>query len=112
MLPGKQDLELYRGDSYDYRFILWADLEQTEPVDLAGATAKAEIRDKSGGTVIMSFDCSIVQPNTVDVSIKPTMYVVTPKKAVWDLQVTFPNGAVRTQLYGTVKFTGDVTDSA
>jgi hypothetical protein len=30
---------------------------------------------------------------------------------VWDLQLTFPNGDVRTVVAGTVTTTGDVTDS-
>lgn len=112
MLPGKYDLQLYRGDSRDIRFVLWTDEEKTEPLDLTGATAEAEIRDKSAGSVIVVLQCTIVAPNFVDLHVSPTMSKSAPAKGVWDLQVTYPNGAVRTHTAGAVKVTGDVTDSS
>ena len=111
MTPGKYNLELYRGDSYAWRFILWADDAQTVPVDLAGATIKAEIRDKSAGAKIVELTTTATMPNIVDVAMTPTMYETCPAKGVWDLQVTFPDGQVHTPVGGSVTVTTDVTDS-
>ena len=38
--------------------MLWADDAKTQPIDLAGATVKAEIRDKAMGKLIATFDCT------------------------------------------------------
>jgi hypothetical protein len=111
MTPGRYDLELYRGDSHGWRFTLWANFEQTMPVDLTGASVAVEIRDKSAGTHIVDLDVTIVLPNSVDVKMTPDMYVTCPTKGVWDFQITFPGGEVHTPLYGDVKVTPDVTDS-
>lgn len=111
MTPGKFDLDLYRGDSYAWRFILWQDAAQTIPTDLAGATVAAEIRDKSAGNKIVELTVVATMPNIVDVSMTPTMYADCPAKGVWDLQVTFPDGQVHTPIAGQVTVTADVTDS-
>lgn len=111
MTPGKFDLNLYRGDSYAWRFIMFSDAAQTVPVDLAGATVKAEIRDKSAGTKIVALDVVVTQPNIVDMSMTPAMYVTCPSKGVFDLQITFADGQVHTPLAGAVTITADVTDS-
>ena len=111
MTPGKFNLDLYRGDSYAWRFILWADDAQTVPVDLTGATVAAEIRDKSAGTHIVDLDVVVTQPNIVDVAMTPTMYDTCPSKGVWDLQVAFADGQVHTPVAGAVTVTPDVTDS-
>ena len=37
-------LRLYRGDSYRWRFMLWADPDRSVAVDLTGVVVGAEIR--------------------------------------------------------------------
>jgi hypothetical protein len=111
MAPGKYDLDLYRGDSYRWRFVLWNDDLKTDATDLTGATADAEFRDKSGGAKIVPFDCVVTTPNIIDMTMTPTMWTTAPPDGVWDLQVTFPDGEVRTFVAGDVNVTPDVTDS-
>ena len=109
--PGRFDLELYRGDSYRWQARLWEDVANGTPTDLTGATAEAEIRDKSAGTHVVVLDCAITPPNLIDVEMTPEMWATCPTKGVWDLQVTDAAGAVRTVLRGDVTVTLDVTDS-
>lgn len=90
---------------------MWADSNQSIPADLTGATVKAEIREKSAGTIIVPLSATIVQPNLVNISITPIDYVTCPSKGVWDLQLTFADGKVQTPIAGAVTVEGDVTDS-
>lgn len=111
MTPGKFDLQLYRGDSYAWRFRIWTDTAQTVPANLLGATAMAQIRDKSAGDKIVDLICTITQPNLIDVSMTPAKYSTCPPSGVWDLQITYSDGQVHTPIAGTVTVTPDVTAS-
>jgi hypothetical protein len=111
MKPAKHDLNLYRGDSYSWRFQLWADEAHTVPVNLDGATAAAEIRDETAGVKVVDLPCTIVLPNAVEFAMTPAMYETCPARGVWDLQITYSDGWVRTSVAGSVRVTGDVTDS-
>lgn len=111
-LPGTYSLSLYRGDSYAWQFVLWTDAEKTQPADLTGVTAKAEIRDRSGGSSIMELLCTVELPNTVRVELTADTWLGwLLAKAVWDLQLTYPGGEVITVVSGSVTVTADVTDS-
>lgn len=110
--PGKFDLGLYRGDSYTWRVVLWQDAAHTEPVDLTGADAAAEIRKSSGALGIMALACVVTAPNIVDVELAAGLWTDSPgPTGAWDLQLTFPTGEVRTVLRGAVTVTADITDS-
>lgn len=111
MTPGKYDLKLYRGDTYRWRFVLWQDANHSVPTDLTGCTAKSEIRDKSGGVVKVTMECTIVLPNYVDVYLSDELCATLNTGGVWDLQLTTAGGDVFTVLAGQVVLTGDVTDS-
>ena len=113
MTPGVYDLNLYRGDTYAWKFTLWQDAEKTLPVDLTGAVARAEIRNASGGTTVATLDCEITLPNVIDVRMTALMWEDAPSKGGgWDLEVTFLDGTVRTYVAGKVRVTGDITNSA
>jgi len=109
--PGKYDLALYRGDTYRWTFRLWADAGKTQPVDLTGATVSSEIRDRTGGTMIAVIGCTLGGPGEILAELDPAAFATIPATGVWDLQVTFPDGTVRSMLAGKVTTTGDVTDS-
>jgi hypothetical protein len=110
MTPGKYTLTIYRGDSYRWQFKLWSDAAKTQPVDLTGVTAKAELRDKSGGAVLGALACVITQPNIIDASLAADDSALL-KSGVWDLQLTYAGGDVSTVLAGPMTVTADVTDS-
>lgn len=112
MMPAALPLTLYRGDTARWQFKLWADTDKTQPVDLTGVAAKAEIRDKPGGTVKGQLTCDIVLPNIINASLDPATSKALPGKASWDLQLTYASGDIETVLAGPVSVTSDVTDSA
>jgi hypothetical protein len=112
--PARYDLSLYRGDSYSWQFDLWDDVDKTQPSDLTGVTAKAEIRDRPAGSTIMPLTCTVNLPNHVVVAMPASTWGSwTLRKGSWDLQLTYPNtpADVVTILAGDVAVTIDVTDS-
>ena len=109
MIPADYPLELYRGDSYRWQFKL--STSSGQPLDLTNVLAKAEIRDRPGGTQISPLDCNITLPNIVDVFLDSAVSHALPAKGAWDLQLNFGNGDIRTPVAGSVVVTMDVTDS-
>ena len=110
-MPQQMPLDVYRGDSYQWKLTLWTDAAATAPLDLAGAIAKAEIRLKPGSPVLATLECVVTQPNKVDVRLDAAQSTTLNGKAVWDLQLTFPDLSVKTVVAGPVTITSDVTDS-
>ena len=111
MQPGKYDLSLYRGDTYSWTFRLWSDAAKTVPLDLTTAAAHAEIRDSPGGSDVMSLDCLIIDPGMVQVQVRADDWADAPLGGVWDLELHWADGRVRTVLAGEVTVTPDVTHS-
>ena len=102
-------LSLYRGDTYRWHFRLWLDTERTIPADLTGATALAQIRDRAGGTLIVSMACAVTVPNDINMVLTAEDSAKLPSSGAWDLQVTYANTDVATVLGGPVNTTSDVT---
>lgn len=112
MTPGLYNLSIYRGDTYRWQFLLWADAAKTEPADLTDVEVKAELRDKPGGaTVYGTFTTTVTLPNIIDMLLPATLSGTLPAKASWDLQLTYPNDDVATVLAGSVSVTMDVTET-
>jgi hypothetical protein len=117
-MPQQMPLDVYRGDSYHWQITLWTDASDMPqrsgpmaPFDLSGAVAKAEIRLKPGSPVLALLACTVTQPNTVDIRLSALQSTALSGKAVWDLQLTFPDSSVKTVVAGPVIVTSDVTDS-
>ena len=111
MMPVNFPLPMYRGDTFRSVFRFWSDAEKTMPADLTGVVAKAEIRNRPGGTIIVPMAC-VIDQNLVTVSLTADETGVLPSSAaVWDLQFTYPGGDVVTMLAGAVTVVNDVTDS-
>lgn len=113
-MPGNYPLSLYRGDSYAWQFRVWSDAGHTVPVDLTGATVKAEVRYTPGATPILAMVCTVTPPNIIDMHLPAAAWTAFTAKtgpAAWDLQVTYPGGDVITYLAGPVTITADITDS-
>jgi hypothetical protein len=110
MRPEPFPLALYRGDSYAWQFRVWQDTPGGTPEDLAGVTAAAQVRDRAGGQVVMALDVVVVQPNLVNVNLPADAWdAVQLRKGAWDLQLTWPGGAVVTIVAGPVQVVQDVT---
>jgi hypothetical protein len=111
MMPGNYALTIYRGDDTAWRFVLWADDAKTEPVDLTGIAVKAEVRDRSAGSVIIAAEITVTLPQTIDMVLDHDATRDLPANGRWDLQLTDETGLVVTILAGSVRVTGDITDS-
>lgn len=109
MQPASLPLDIYRGDSKRLRVKLWA--AGNQPIDLTGAVAKAQIRERPGGKQITDLLCLITLPNIIDVTLTSRDSHKLPAKGAWDLQITYASGDVSTPLAGPVTVTADVTDS-
>lgn len=113
MTPSNYPLKIYRGDTYRWRYTLWADTAKTQPVDLTGAAVTAEIRDKPGGALLTSLACVVTLPNIIDATLTATASAGLPADGGnWDMQLTYPSGDVSTIISGRVEVTADVTGSA
>jgi len=111
-LPSNFPLDIYHGDSGEWQFKLWLDTDKTQPMDLTGVIPKAEIRATSGAVPIYTLACSISTPNVVIVALSAFDSKNIPfAKYSWDLQLTFPTGAVNTIVAGAVNVVADITDS-
>jgi hypothetical protein len=109
MQPATLPMDLYRGDSSAMRLQFWD--SGNNPIDLTGVVAKSQIRDRPAGSTIVNLVCTITLPNTIDVTLLATDSGTLPTQGVWDLQLTYPSGDVRTPVAGPVTVTPDVTDS-
>jgi hypothetical protein len=109
-MPGRYDISLRQGDTYDETYTVVDTL-------LTGYTALMQIRDSSG---VVRVTCSSADA-TLLIAVGATDTVLTPVITAvqtaalnsgvyyYDLQVTAPNGSVKTLLAGTVTVDADVT---
>lgn len=110
MIPENYPLALYRGDSERWQFRIWLDAGKTQPADLSGVTASAQIRERPGGAYITELECSITD-NIIDVALTSDKARALPASGAWDLQLSYLGGDVRTVFAGAVSVRGDVTDT-
>lgn len=107
--PGSFRLEVYRGDTKRWRFVLWQDDAKTIPVNLAGIVVKAEIRVPGpDGALRATLTCTVTAPNIID-AVLPAAASAQVDNGAWDLQLTYPGGDVVTALSGPVVTTLDIT---
>lgn len=111
MPPQAYDLSVYRGDTFRLQFRLWNDVAKTQPTDLTGVTAAAEVRDSSTTTPVGTFTTGIAA-NVVTVSATATQTRQLPDLAMWDLQLTWGSGDIQTIVRGVVRAVGDITASS
>ena len=112
MQPADYALDIYRGDSSRWRFRMWSDAEMGVPSDLTGVTARAQIRNAPGGTMVAQMDCTVTLPNIVEMFLPASVsHRLSINKGAWDLQLTYDSGEVNTPVGGAVTVTTDVTDS-
>lgn len=96
-------------------------LQYYTPVDMAGYSARMDIKDRVGGTVIASSEAADA-PNdvivitidnaakTITVEIPATATeAITAKRGVYDLELVSGSGVVTGLLHGNVEFVDEVT---
>ncbi len=108
MQPAEFDLSLYRGDTSRLQLKLWSDQAASQPIDLTGATAASQIRNKPGGDIIVDMACTVTTPNIIDAVLLAADSDTLPKRrGAWDLEVTAAD--VFTPIAGKVTITEDIT---
>ena len=111
-MPTSYALELYRGDTARRTFLLWADEEKTQPFDLTGATARAQVRTSQlAPDVALELACTITLPQTIDVVLEAASWPAGDPfcEGAWDLELSYAGGTVQTVVAGPVRVVGDVT---
>lgn len=112
MLPIEYDLpDAYKGDTY--RRIAMTVTADGNPVNLSGATAKMALKKGNKQVLVWSSDEAqiIVQPgNQMGVVEVPQQILDVPAgRYLYDIQLTFPDGARQTYVRGTLTVVADVT---
>lgn len=85
------------------------------PVDLTGATARMQIRDKLGGTLLLELSTvngglAITGPGTIERTLSATDSAgITWLGGVYDLEVTYADGTVHRYFEGPVTVSLEVT---
>jgi len=85
------------------------------PVDLAGATARMQIRDKPGGALLLELSTTaggltITGPGTIERTLSASATAaITWTAAVYDLEVEYPDGTVHRYVCGDVTVSREVT---
>lgn len=109
-----KNLVLYQGDSFELIFRL-KEKGLGTPVDLTGCVPKSEIRlTPATPTVKVAFTAALVSPATdgkVRLSLTPaqTTALTAGEALVWDVQLLWPDGVVKTYLTGSVNVLPEVT---
>lgn len=106
-LPDSIDMELWRGDAQSFNIVLQN--EDQTPIDLSNATAQAVIRKSFDDDTLYNFNCLIHDGNQVTLALPSSVSSTIPGgEYIWNFQVTFLNGDVRTFLAGDVTVLEDV----
>jgi len=117
MLPATDNITAYRGDTIrETRLFAIPDTDPVEYFDPTGCTPAAQVRTSAtNDEILYTLDCELIvgatatDPSGVVMEIEAGITDAAPSKAVWDYQLTFADGSIRTFGAGTVKFSGQVT---
>ena len=108
-----KNLVLYQGDTFELIFQLKNKGTGT-PVDITGCTPKSEIRlTPATATVKVPFTAQLLDATQGKVRLSLTAAqttALTPGEAlVWDVQLLWPDGVVKTYLNGSINVLPEVT---
>jgi hypothetical protein len=106
--PTRYTLNIYRGDTAGWRFVLWHDSAGTSPVDLTGVAVAAQMRSRPDDPGFAELAVTVTLPNIIDVALDAAASA-SCLAGVWDLQLTDSAGGVTTVVAGSVFVTADVT---
>lgn len=120
--PATYDLTIYQGDTFRLPLRLRTqnpDGTFGDYIDLTGSTVKAQVRATTFATdVLAEFTAELLDQTVVDtkgsvlLSLDPTTtagLLTNGAPGVWDVQITFADGSVKTYLRGSVTVVPQVT---
>ncbi len=109
--PAQYNVKIWRNDSWAQTFALLAD---TTPIDLSGSTILIQVRPTPSSSVValeLTTDDSSIGIGGVD-SNQITLNKIVDIAAgtyVYDMNVTFPSGEVKTYLWGNFIVSEDIS---
>lgn len=106
-LPSNVDLAFWKGDSQEFFVRLKDDLDN--PIILTGYTPLAVMKASFNSPTSYNFTTAIQNGNEIRVYLPSSVSKTIPAgDYVWNLQITAPNGDVRTYLAGDVTVYAEV----
>jgi hypothetical protein len=113
-LPVGKNITLYQGDTFHLSFTLYekdAQGNQGPAIDLTGATVTAQIRATAANPSVMATFTGTHNGvgGKATISLTSAQTSALSAGGVWDVQVEFPGGDVKTYLAGTVTLVKEVT---
>jgi hypothetical protein len=109
--PAQYNVKIWRNDSWAQTFAILAD---TTPIDLSGSTILIQVRPTPSSSTIaleLSTDDSSISIGSITMNqITLNKIVDVPAGAyVYDMNVTFPSGEVKTYLWGNFIVSEDIS---
>lgn len=114
----QRDLTIYRGDGWAEVYPFQVAGDPPTPFDLDGYEVLAQIRRDSAVTSyeVLAEMTPVIEGGTITLHLTPEQTAALPGRdgsvCKWDLQLTSPDGAVWTPLFGSVRIIGDVSRPA
>jgi hypothetical protein len=118
LAPATLNLEFYQGDTFSRSFRLWTDSAHTVPRNLAGYTAKAQLRLQAAPTadLLAEFTAQISgspTANTITISLSSAQTSGIVQTSGWyDVQIKDGSNNVETLVRGKVTITPEITVNA
>lgn len=105
----RADLEIYQGDSYEATVTV-SNPDGTD-ADLTDATAESQIRRGPADSypLVVAFTVEILMPNLILLSLTGAQTTALTGDYMWDLELTTPERAPETLLWGAVAVQPEVT---
>jgi hypothetical protein len=106
-LPDNLDMKIWRGDEQTFNIVL-QNSDET-PLDLSFSTAEAVIKQSFNSATEYPFECTIHDGNELTLFLSSDVSETIPAgDYIWNFQITFSNGGVRTFLAGDVTVYAEV----
>jgi hypothetical protein len=109
--PAQYNIKIWRNDTWSQVFAILAD---TTPVNLSGSTILLQVRPAPTSTSVVltlstaNSTISIGGANTNQITLNKIVDVAAGTY-VYDMNVTFPSGEVKTYIYGNFIVQEDIT---
>ena len=105
----------YKGDTYDGVQFTLLNTEDSSPIDITGAAIKTQFRynskiGKVQKEITNGAGITISDATNGVFSIDPFLIDWPANTYYFDVEMTFPNGVVRTYIQGTIKVIQDITN--
>lgn len=109
--PAQYNIKIWRNDTWSQVFAILAD---TTPVNLSGSTILVQVRPTPSSTSVLltlstaNSTISIGGANTNQITLNKIVDVAAGSY-VYDMNVTFPSGEVKTYIWGNFIVQEDIT---